>query len=45
MVCSKTYVHEDSRGALRVGPHGVSLDSVVIAYLQGYSADPRPISF
>lgn len=39
MVYTKTYVHEDSHGALRVGPHGVSLDSVVIAYQKGHSAE------
>jgi len=32
-------VEEDSLGALRVGPLGVSLDSVVIAFQQGHSAE------
>jgi uncharacterized protein (DUF433 family) len=39
MISSKTYVVEDSQGALRVGPLGVSLDSIVIAFLQGQSAE------
>jgi uncharacterized protein (DUF433 family) len=33
------YVEEDSQGALRVGLLGISLDSVVIAFQQGYSAE------
>jgi len=39
MISSKRYVEEDSQGALRVGPLGVSLDSVVIAFQQGHSAE------
>ncbi len=39
MISSKTYVEGDSLGALRVGPLGVSLDSVVIAFQQGHSAE------
>ncbi len=39
MISSKTYVEEDSQGALRVGSLGVSLDSVVIAFQQGHSAE------
>ena len=39
MISSKSYVEEDPRGALRVGPLGVSLDSVVIAFQQGHSAE------
>ena len=39
MISSKTYVEEDSQGALRVGPLGVSLDSVVIGFQQGHSAE------
>ncbi len=39
MISSKKYVEEDSQGALRVGPLGVSLDSVVIAFQQGHSAE------
>jgi uncharacterized protein (DUF433 family) len=39
MISSKTYVVEDSQGALRVGPLGVSLDSIVIAFQQGQSAE------
>src|SRR5208283_3894439 len=38
MISSKSYVEEDSQGALRVGPLGVSLDSVVIAIQQLYPA-------
>ncbi|MFI5453965.1 MAG: DUF433 domain-containing protein [Isosphaerales bacterium] len=32
-------MEEDSQGALRVGSLGVSLDSVVIAFQQGHSAE------
>ena len=39
MISSKRYVEEDSRVALRVGPLGVSLDSVAIAFQQGHSAE------
>ena len=39
MISSKRYVDEDSQGALRVGSLGVSLDSVVIAFQQGHSAE------
>ena len=39
MISSKRYVEEDSQGVLRVGPLGVSLDSVVIAFQQGHSAE------
>ncbi len=39
MISSKRYVEEDSQGALRVGSLGVSLDSVVIAFQQGHSAE------
>ncbi len=35
----KSYVETDCEGALRVGSLGISLDSVVIAYQQGYSAE------
>ena len=39
MNASKRYVEKDSQGALRVGSPGVSLDSVVIAFQQGHSAE------
>jgi uncharacterized protein (DUF433 family) len=39
MIPSKSYVDEDSQGSLRVGSLGVSLDSVVIAFQQGHSAE------
>jgi uncharacterized protein (DUF433 family) len=39
MIALKRYVEEDSQGALRVGSLGVSLDSVVIAFQQGHSAE------
>jgi uncharacterized protein (DUF433 family) len=39
MIASRTYVQEDSEGALRVGSLGVSLDSVVITFRQGHSAE------
>jgi hypothetical protein len=32
-------VEEDAQGALRVGSLGVSLNSVVIAFEQGHSAE------
>ena len=35
----KTYVRKTEQGALRVGELDISVDSVVIAYLQGYSAE------
>lgn len=39
MVSSKKYVEEHLRGALRVGTIGISLDSVVIVFQQGHSAE------
>ena len=39
MSSSKSYVEQDSQGVLRVGSLGVSLDSIVIAFQQGYSAE------
>jgi uncharacterized protein (DUF433 family) len=39
MISAKNYVEEDAQGALRVGSLGVSLDSVVIAFEQGHSAE------
>jgi uncharacterized protein (DUF433 family) len=39
MIASKTYVHADGQGALRVGTTGVSLDSVVYAFQQGHSPE------
>jgi uncharacterized protein (DUF433 family) len=39
VILSRTYVAEDTDGALRVGALGVSLDSVVIAFQQGHSAE------
>jgi uncharacterized protein (DUF433 family) len=39
MIPSKRYVDEDSQGSLRVGSLGISLDSVVIAFQQGHSAE------
>jgi uncharacterized protein (DUF433 family) len=39
MIPSKIYVRDDDQGALRVGSLGVSLDSVVIAFEQGHSAE------
>ena len=39
MIQAKTYIREDEQGGLRVGELDVSLDSVVIAYQQGYSAE------
>jgi uncharacterized protein (DUF433 family) len=38
-VVANTYVHEDAQGALRVGRLGVSLDSLVIAYQEGFSPE------
>src|SRR5437879_540048 len=35
----KTYVRTDEQGARRIGQTRVSLDSVVIAYQQGHSAE------
>ena len=35
----KNYIVEDERGALRLGQSGVSLDSVVIAYEEGLTAE------
>ena len=39
MFQGKTYVRKNEQGDLRVGELDVSLDSVVIAYQQGYSAE------
>jgi uncharacterized protein (DUF433 family) len=39
MISSKSYVEQDSQVTLRVGPLGISLDSVVIAFQQGHSAE------
>jgi uncharacterized protein (DUF433 family) len=39
MIASKTYIHGDEHGALRVGGTRISLDSVVHAYLQGHSPE------
>ena len=39
MIQGKTYVRKTEEGALRVGELDVSLDSVVIAYQQGYSTE------
>ena len=39
MISSKSYVEQDPQGALRVGPLGISLDSVVIAFQQGHSPE------
>ncbi|MCI0357979.1 MAG: hypothetical protein L0211_05825 [Planctomycetaceae bacterium] len=39
MVQGKIYVTENERGGWRVGKLDVSLDSVVIAYRQGFSAE------
>jgi len=39
MVPSKSYIRHDSDGAWRVGNRDISLDSVVIAYQQGFSAE------
>jgi uncharacterized protein (DUF433 family) len=34
-----TYVHEDEQRALRVGAAGVSLDSIVLAFQDGFPAE------
>jgi uncharacterized protein (DUF433 family) len=39
MIFSKVYVQPDEHGALRVGGRGISLDSVVYAFLEGHSAE------
>ena len=39
MIRPNSYVQEDSLGVLRVGSLGVSLDSVAVAFQQGYSAE------
>lgn len=39
MIDDKTYVRKTEEGALRVGQRDISLDSVVIAYQQGFSAE------
>jgi Protein of unknown function (DUF433) len=39
MISAKSYVEEDAQSAMRVGSVGVSLDSVVIAFEQGHSAE------
>ena len=39
MIQGKTYVRTTEHGALRIGQLDVSLDSVVIAYQQGYAAE------
>ena len=39
MNSSKRYVDADSKGVLRVGSLGVSLDSVVIAFQEGHSPE------
>jgi uncharacterized protein (DUF433 family) len=39
MIHGKTYVRQTPDGAWRVGERDVSLDSVVIAYQQGYSPE------
>jgi uncharacterized protein (DUF433 family) len=39
MIASKTYVHPDEQGVLRVGSTRISLDSVVYAFRQGHSAE------
>jgi uncharacterized protein (DUF433 family) len=39
MTQPKTYIHEDPHGAMRIGESDVSLDSVVIAFQQGQSAE------
>lgn len=39
MINSKTYIREAEQGAWRVGQSDVSLDSVVIAFQQGHSAE------
>ena len=39
MIQDKTYVRKNEQGAWRVGALDVSLDSVVISYQQGFSAE------
>src|SRR5260370_32229413 len=39
MISSKRYVEDDSQGGMRVGSLGVTVDSVVIAFQQGRSAE------
>lgn len=39
MIQGKTYVSENDQGGWRVGKLDVSLDSVVVAYRQGFSAE------
>jgi len=39
MIQGKNYVRQTEEGALRIGALDVLLDSVVIAYQQGYSPD------
>jgi uncharacterized protein (DUF433 family) len=39
MISGKSYVTEDSQGAMRIGATGVSLDSIVIAFQRGQSAE------
>lgn len=39
MSITKQYVEQDEQGLFRVGRLGVSLDSVVIAFQQGHSAE------
>jgi uncharacterized protein (DUF433 family) len=39
MIQGKTYVRKTDQGAFRVGELDVSLDSIVIAYQQGYSPE------
>ena len=39
MNSTKHYVEQDGQGAFRVGRLGVSLDSVVIAFQQGHTAE------
>ncbi|HEX5102668.1 MAG TPA: hypothetical protein VFV87_02585 [Pirellulaceae bacterium] len=39
MIQAKSYVRENGQGGLRIGELDVSLDSVVLAYQQGYSAE------
>jgi uncharacterized protein (DUF433 family) len=45
MTKPKTYIHEDPHGALRIAASDVSLDSVVIAFQQGQSAEAIQQSF
>jgi hypothetical protein len=39
MIQGKTYVRQNDDGAMRAGERDISLDSVVIAYQQGYSPE------